>query len=122
MEINIKRKGLCYFLSIVFVVLFSSLLLSSGVLAADSVTVSVEKFTLGQGYIVEPTNITLQAGDNAATVLSRALRQNSVAMSHSGGLNDGFYLQSLTDPTASDSLQVPAYIVTEMASKLPNLD
>ncbi len=46
--------------------------------ASNSVTVSVEKSTLGQGFIVEPTAVQLKSGDTAKTVTERVLNSNGI--------------------------------------------
>ncbi len=38
-----------------------------------TVTVSVERFTLGQGYFIEPEEVPIYAGDTGADLLDRVL-------------------------------------------------
>lgn len=58
-------------------------------------TVSVEKFTLGQGYLVEPCQVELQESDNAAKVLDWVLREHGFTYSSEGNFSSSFYLQSI---------------------------
>ncbi|MCR8659747.1 S-layer homology domain-containing protein [Paenibacillus endoradicis] len=72
------------------------------------VTVSVEKFTLGQGYIVEPIRVPYQEGDNVAAVISELLGDNRYK--HEGSVENRFYLSSVSDPDAGE-VNIPAYIL-----------
>ncbi|WP_337102137.1 S-layer homology domain-containing protein [Paenibacillus sp. YIM B09110] len=72
------------------------------------VTVAVEKFTLGQGYIVEPVRVPFQEGDNAAAVISELLGEGGY--DHGGSVEDKFYLSSVYDPGAGE-IDIPSYIV-----------
>ncbi|HCT91454.1 MAG TPA: hypothetical protein DF613_08770 [Lachnospiraceae bacterium] len=78
-----------------------------------TVTVSVEKFTLGQGYLVEPCQVELQESDNAATVLDWVLREHGFTYSSEGSFSDSFYLQSIHEAD-SGVLNIPRCI-SEMA-------
>lgn len=67
-----------------------------------TVTVTVEKFTIGQGYIVQPTKITIRQGDTAATVFETVMKLN--AYTYNGGIGEyGFYVDSINN---ADSLKV----------------
>ncbi|MFF2482405.1 S-layer homology domain-containing protein [Paenibacillus sp. NPDC058071] len=72
------------------------------------VTVAVEKFTLGQGYVVEPVRVPIHEGDNAAAVISELLGEDNY--DHSGTVDSGFYLSSVYDPGAGEA-KFPAYIL-----------
>ncbi|GGG67462.1 DUF4430 domain-containing protein [Paenibacillus radicis (ex Gao et al. 2016)] len=72
------------------------------------VTVSVEKFTLGQGYVIEPVRVPLHEGDNAAAVISELLGENRYK--HGGSIESSFYLSSIYDPGAGE-IHVPSYIL-----------
>ena len=61
-----------------------------------SVTVTVEKFTIGQGYVVQPTKVRLREGDTAATVFETVMRINSYKYDAGIGEN-GFYVNSIND-------------------------
>ncbi|RXZ82090.1 DUF4430 domain-containing protein [Paenibacillaceae bacterium] len=72
------------------------------------VTISVEKFTLGQGYIVEPIRVPLHEGDNAAAVITELLGEGGYE--NSGSVDSGFYLSKIYDPGAG-AVNPPSYIL-----------
>lgn len=72
------------------------------------VTVSVEKFTLGQGYIHEPVRVPFQEGDNAAEVIAELLGEERYR--HGGTVENSFYLSGVYDPDAGE-VNIPAYIL-----------
>ncbi|GAA0377746.1 hypothetical protein GCM10008968_36960 [Bacillus horti] len=79
--------------------------LSSG---ENYVTVSVEKFTLGQGYIIEPVRVPFEVGDNAAEVIIGLLGEDR--SHYRGSFENGFYLASVYDHDPG-ALQIPSYIL-----------
>ena len=83
-------------------------------------TVSVEKFVLGQGYIIEPTKVQIKNGESATAVLKRVVNQE---------LGYGKYRVSGYDTwIADDSMKaqdtdlnkgdVPAYIMEKIGSSI----
>lgn len=58
----------------------------------ETVTVTVDKKVIGEGYIVHPKEITLREGDTAFTVMERAVGSNSVRYTGSGS---SLYVQSI---------------------------
>ncbi|WP_018758252.1 S-layer homology domain-containing protein [Paenibacillus terrigena] len=74
------------------------------------VTVSVEKFTLGQGYYREPVKVPFYAGENGAMVLTRVLGEDN--FEYGGRIKDGFYLSSVQDSTYG--IDVPQYILDKI--------
>jgi len=72
------------------------------------VTVSVEKFTLGQGYVVEPVRVPFQEGDNVAAVISELLGEEHYR--HGGSIENSFYLSGVYDPGAGE-VDIPSYIL-----------
>lgn len=77
-----------------------------------TIYLSVEKFTLGQGYVKTPVAVTAQAGDNAATLLTRVLGSGNYT--NSGAPDSGFYLQSVKDNDSTPA-NIPAYILQRIA-------
>jgi uncharacterized protein YjdB len=67
--------------------------------SAESVTVDVEYFTLGQGYRITPTTVELQSGDNLAKVITRFLEAQLGANSYKNGgtVTSSFYLSAVAD-------------------------
>lgn len=73
------------------------------------VTVTVEKFTIGQGFLVEPCNVPIYEGDTCAMVLDRVLKENQYTYVYDGTLTSGYYLRSMNNAD-SGSLRIPAAI------------
>ncbi len=61
---------------------------------------SVEVFTLGCGYLIEPVSVPLRAGETAAAVLLRLLHENGFVGYYGGSADSGFYLAYIADGTA----------------------
>ena len=77
-----------------------------------TVTMTVEKFTLGQGYYLEPTLVPFYEGENGADLLLRAVGEGNI---HYGGtVNSGFYMQEVKDPPVE--MVIPGYILSVMES------
>ncbi|WMT83388.1 Ig-like domain-containing protein [Terrisporobacter mayombei] len=86
-----------------------------------NVTVSMEKFTLGLGYIIEPVLVPIYEGDTGATVITRMIEENLGKGSYeytgsigdqSGVLGQSFYLASVKDKDHRDA-KIPEYILKE---------
>ncbi len=58
---------------------------------------SVEAFTLGCGYIVEPMRVPIRAGETAADAFLRLLKDSGLACFYSGDTKEGFYLAYIAD-------------------------
>ena len=74
------------------------------------VTLSVEKFTLGQGYIVEPITVPYSEGDTVAKLITEYLGEGNYQ--NTGSVESGFYLSSVRDNDTSD-VNVPQYILDQ---------
>ncbi|MFD0588829.1 S-layer homology domain-containing protein [Paenibacillus sp. GCM10027627] len=72
------------------------------------VTIAVEKFTLGQGYILEPVKVPLYEGENGAALLTRVLGEGNYL--NKGTVQDGFYLSHVRD-RETGALNIPSYIL-----------
>lgn len=85
---------------------------------AGHIVLSIEKLTLGQGFILEPQQVPYYKNENLAQVLDRVLTEQGLEYHYTGKLTDGFYLAELEDrdrPGIAGTM--PAYI-TEMWSAL----
>lgn len=81
------------------------------------VVMSVEKLTLGQGFIMEPQRVPYYAGENLAQVLDRALTGLGRTYENTGSLTDGFYLAAVEDPDRpSIGTTIPSYILDMWAA------
>ncbi|MDO4562478.1 MAG: DUF4430 domain-containing protein [Clostridia bacterium] len=58
-------------------------------------TVSVEAYTVGADYLLEPTAFEIFPGENCAEFLVRALDASEIEYTYSGAVDEGFYLQSI---------------------------
>lgn len=81
------------------------------------VVMSVEKLTLGQGFIMEPQRIPYYKGENLAKVLDRALTSIGREYEYTRSLEDGFYLAAVEDPDRpSIGTTIPSYILDMWAA------
>lgn len=67
------------------------------VYAANTITVyfTVEKFTIGQGYLVEPEKVTVKKGTNCAQLFDQVLKEHGYTYEASGSTTSSFYLRSI---------------------------
>lgn len=81
------------------------------------VVMSVEKLTLGQGFITEPQRVPYYKGENLAKVLDRALTSIGREYEYTRSLEDGFYLAAVEDPNRpSIGTTIPSYILDMWAA------
>lgn len=81
------------------------------------VVMSVEKLTLGQGFIMEPQRVPYYKGENLAKVLDRALTSIGRKYEYTRSLEDGFYLAAVEDPDRpSIGTTIPSYILDMWAA------
>ena len=76
---------------------------------AGSVVMSVEKLTLGQGFIAEPQKVAFYKGETLAQVLDRLLTAENREYLHTGALTSGFYLSDIQDADRG-IVTIPNYI------------
>ncbi len=64
-----------------------------------SVTISVERFTIGKGYAIEPMQVDLYQNDSVASIVTRLLDEYDMPYTLGPGasVESGFYLASITD-------------------------
>lgn len=85
---------------------------SAGKVSAASggtITMSVEKFSLGQGYLIEPEQVAFTEGENIAQVFDRLMKKHGYTYSSGGSLTSGFYLRSI-DKADTGNLNIPKCI------------
>lgn len=75
----------------------------------DTVVMTMEKFTLGQGYVIEPMLVEVEEGDTAADVFMRAAKEKGMEYrcSYSSGT---FYLGAVKDNDTGEAV-IPQYIL-----------
>ncbi|WP_051652418.1 DUF4430 domain-containing protein [Clostridium algidicarnis] len=74
------------------------------------VTVSMEKFTLGLGYIVEPVKVPIYENTRVSEVITNLLGEGNYRIT--GEIDKGFYLASVKDKDKR-KVNIPQYILDE---------
>jgi prenyltransferase beta subunit len=77
---------------------------------AGFVTITVEKFTLGQGYIEEPVKVPFYENDNGAAIITRLLGEGNYE--NTGAIDSAFYLAFVKDNDPRP-VNVPSYILEQ---------
>lgn len=77
---------------------------------AGYITLSVEKFTLGQGYLAEPQLVPFYDGDTLASLTASTLGEDNIR--YTGSIDSSFYLSAVRDD--EDTLNVPAFILENL--------
>ena len=75
--------------------------------AIGTATVSVEAGTVGLGYLVPPTEVTIYEGENAVYPLARALEAYGYQYNYTGTPENGFYLAHIIKDGITAGAQVP---------------
>lgn len=76
---------------------------------ADTLTLTVEKNTIGQGMILEPTQVEFTKGETCADVLLRGLSENGITPLYDTNTSYGFYLRGIAN-CDNGNLNPPACI------------
>lgn len=74
-----------------------------------TITLSVERFTLGEGYIIEPLQLQVNTEMNYATILDEAFKSAGMTYQHTGELAEGFYLSGI-DHADNGQSAIPAAV------------
>ena len=64
-----------------------------------SFTFSMEAFTVGLGYLIEPIQVDIHKGRNAAQELDEIIRNHGYEYENTGNLESSFYLENVLDDT-----------------------
>lgn len=75
---------------------------------AGTATVTVERFVLGKGFIVEPTVVEFSDGETYADLLQKVLAQNGLESIYSDHPEYGFYLEGIKNVDVG--LDIPACV------------
>lgn len=109
------KKWKSYFLAVIAVTCMLWIFPEHTPAATNEAVISVEKGTLGQGYIIEPTAVTLQSGDTVKTVTERVLEANSrSALTRTEGY--GYYIAGISDPDRG-AISIPAFVQQMITAK-----
>lgn len=79
------------------------------------ITISVEKFSLGQGYFIEPTKVPFYKDDKGSDLITRILGEGNYK--NTGSIEDSFYLARIKD-TSNENIIFPEHIVEATAGNL----
>lgn len=71
----------------------------------------VEKFTIGQGFLIEPEEVEFQEGDKMSQILDRYLADHGYSYTNTGSVESSFYLAAIVNAD-SGTVSVPEYITT----------
>ena len=74
------------------------------------VTVSMEKFTLGLGYIIEPVRVPIYEGTKVSEIITNLIGEGNYRKT--GTIEEGFYLAHVKDNDRREA-NVPEYILNE---------
>ena len=91
------KKWKNYFLAVIAAICMLWIFPEHTPAATNEAVISVEKGTLGQGYIIEPTAVTLQSGDTVKTVTERVLEANGRSALTTMNSTYGYYLQGISE-------------------------
>ncbi len=106
-----KKRGVTRIVGFIFamIFMFTGIALPTKVKAAEKtghVVISVERFTIGQGYIYEPVFVPFEEGDNAATLLKKVIGSENF-------VGQDAYLEAIVGgDLGSNQVVVPDYIET----------
>lgn len=110
------KKWKSYFLAVIAAICMLWIFPEHTPAATNEAVISVEKGTLGQGYIIEPTAVTLQSGDTVKTVTERVLEANSRSALTTMNSTYGYYLQGISDPNRG-AISIPAFVQQMITAK-----
>lgn len=79
-------------------------------------TWSIEAFTIGNGYIVEPVKVPVKEGVNAARTLDQVLKGAGLSCSKTGSLDSSFYLSSIKSGTKTLNIKenIPSVLKNQL--------
>ena len=86
------KKYVLLFLAAVLVLLGTQRTVHAEQTAKGRIIMSIEKSTIGQGFIMEPQYVDFYEGDTLATITLRELTKLGRRYNYDGNLKNGFYL------------------------------
>lgn len=114
------KKWKNYFLTVIAAICMLWIFPEYTPAATNEAVISVEKGTLGQGYIIEPTAVTLQSGDTVKTVTERVLEANGrSALTRTESY--GYYIAGISDPDRG-AISIPAFVQQMITAKDLNVN
>ena len=122
MNTKMKKKSL---LTILSMVLLFGLFLIPGMKAnaasGGSVYATVEKFTIGQGYLIQPTKVDFKEGDTYENVLKKLLKENGYTYDATEVEKDGYFYLKTINNADSGKVKVPTCIQKMDGYIAPNM-
>lgn len=79
--------------------------------AIGKATISIEASTIGLGYLIPPTEVVIHQGEKTSYLLDQLLRDNGFTYSHTGSLDEGFYLSAIQKPELVVNPVIPEDLV-----------
>lgn len=93
-----KKKNTVFFKMILLMMIticwWKSVVISNASEKIGTVTLSIEKFTIGQGYLIEPTQVVLHEGDTCANLVKDILKKNNYEI-EALTTSNGWYLSGI---------------------------
>ena len=93
-----KKKNTVFFKMILLMMIticwWKSVVISNASEKIGTVTLSIEKFTIGQGYLIEPTQVVLHEGDTCANLVKDILKNNNYEI-EAPTTSNGWYLSGI---------------------------
>lgn len=81
-------------------------------LEKGTITLTIERFTIGQGYFVEPIKVPFEAGDNGATLLKKVIGAENF-------VGEDSYLEAINGADLGlDQVKIPDYIAKISENKV----
>lgn len=81
----------------------------------DEAFLSVEAFSIGNGYVLEPEEIVINTGDTAAQAFDKALADKGITYEAYGNTKSGFYLKSIN---VANSDKIPDVLRTALGNNI----
>ena len=101
-----KRKIISLFL--VFALFFTVTPVQATEQPVGEITFSIEKFTIGQGYFLEPQIVPIYLGDTYKSVLDRTIGEEGYITKSTSA--SGFYLAAIKNADLTGKAESPRYI------------
>lgn len=79
--------------------------------AGASVVISVEKFTIGKGWIVEPEVVSITENETVASVLTRFMKEKGYPLEVEENSTYGWYLAGIQNADNGGTLDIPDFIL-----------
>lgn len=116
-----RKNSLKIFIALLFALFFILFCGNMTTVHAESkakgqIVMSIEKATIGQGFIMEPQYVDFYEGDTLATITVRQLTKLGRRYNYDGRIQSGFYLSEISDP-GRGAINVPDYIREIMQKK-----